>query len=87
MDLDQRIEPAARRAIQILGLDDTSYDGQYIHQDSERVSVHFLEGTERFTIVILQGGHPSRELVPKTTVEVLADQIAIKLGERQSEST
>jgi hypothetical protein len=82
MDLDQRIAEAARSAITELGLSNVEYDAQYHHQDSERVEVHFREGTSYFGTQILIGGHP--ENPAKTDVETLTDQIVTKLRERDA---
>jgi hypothetical protein len=85
MDLDQRIAEAARQAISELELSAVEYDSLYLHQDSERVTVHFREGQSYFSIEIIPGNHPDPELSPQTGVEVLTDQIAIELRKRYPE--
>ena len=80
MDLDKRIVEAAKNAITRLGLADVEYDGQFIHNDSDRVTVHFRNGTSYFSVEIILGDHPI--LFAQTSVEVLTDQIADALRKR-----
>ena len=80
MDLDKRIVEAAKDAIGRLELNDVDYDGQFIHNDSDRVTVHFREGTKYFSVTIILGNHPT--LFAQTSVEALTDQITDELRKR-----
>jgi hypothetical protein len=81
MDLDERIGEAANEAVTRLALNGVEYESQYIHQDSERVTVHFVKGTFRFEVTIILGDHPV--LFAQTSVEALTDQIADALREHE----
>lgn len=82
MDLDERIAEAARLAIARLELEGVEYDGRYFHQDSDRVTVHFSEGTNYFGVTIILGNHPV--LFAQTSVEALTDQIVTELRKHYS---
>ena len=82
MDLEERIRQAARAAIIEVGIDGVEYDTLYRHPDSDRVEVHFREGTRYFGVQILLGAHPEHSA--NTSVEVLTDQISTALRNRAS---
>jgi len=72
MNLNDRIEEAARRAV--IDQPNLAYYGQFLFHESERVRVHFKEhGKESFSVDIFQGGHPDFKGID--TVEVLTEQI------------
>ncbi len=80
MSLDDRIREAANLAISQMGLEGVQYDVLYRHQDTERVEVHFRQGSNYFGIQILTGGHPDHPA--ETSVKVLTEQIITELRKR-----
>lgn len=78
--LEDRVEEAAK--IAATGFEGIEYDGLYRHLDTERVDIHFRQGSHYFGVQILTGGHP--EYPARTNVEVLTDQITRELLKRQA---